>query len=154
MAAGCPELDCLRLPRQRQPLRAGADHGGGRLAVAGIAVWLLAEGRGLEQGRRLRGVAIAVGLYAAGRALGIAFQIVGGAGHDTLIAQGFTFTPDQRTTIFATSSIETITDPSGTYTATPPTTVIEAYGSTSLVQVGNNYFLYPAGGSSGPLLNT
>jgi ELWxxDGT repeat protein len=34
----------------------------------------------------------------------------------------------------------------------PPGTVIEAYGSTSLVQVGDNYFLYPAGGSSGPLL--
>src|SRR5882757_6722176 len=34
-----------------------------------------------------------------------------------------------------------------------PTTVIEAQGSTSLVQVGNDYFLYPVGGSSGPALN-
>jgi hypothetical protein len=34
-----------------------------------------------------------------------------------------------------------------------PTTVIEAFGSTSLVQVGNNYFFYPVGGSSGPELS-
>jgi Tryptophan-rich Synechocystis species C-terminal domain len=33
-----------------------------------------------------------------------------------------------------------------------PTTVIEAFGSTSLVQVANTYFLYPVGGSSGPAL--
>ena len=32
-------------------------------------------------------------------------------------------------------------------------TVIEAFGSTSLVEVGTNYFLYPAGGSSGPELS-
>jgi len=32
------------------------------------------------------------------------------------------------------------------------TTVIEAQGSTSLVQVGNDYFLFPVGGSSGPPL--
>ena len=36
-------------------------------------------------------------------------------------------------------------------TGTPPT-VIEAYGSTSLVQVGNTYSFYPVGGSSGPQL--
>ena len=35
----------------------------------------------------------------------------------------------------------------------PLTTVIEAQGSTSLVQVANNYFLYPVGGSSGPELS-
>jgi serralysin len=35
----------------------------------------------------------------------------------------------------------------------PHTTVIEAQGSTSLVQVANNYFLFPAGGSSGPELS-
>jgi hypothetical protein len=84
--------------------------------------------------------------------LGTAFQIAGGPGNDTLIAQGFTFTADQRTAIFATNSVETIIDPSGTYKASPPVTVLEAYGSTSLVQVGNNYFLHPVGGSSGPLL--
>ena len=33
-----------------------------------------------------------------------------------------------------------------------PNTVIEAFGSTSLVAVGSNYFLYPVGGSSGPEL--
>jgi hypothetical protein len=32
-------------------------------------------------------------------------------------------------------------------------TVIESSGSTSLVQVGSNYFLYPVGGSSGPELS-
>jgi hypothetical protein len=31
--------------------------------------------------------------------------------------------------------------------------VIEAFGSTSLVGVGSNYFLYPVGGSSGPELS-
>ena len=31
-------------------------------------------------------------------------------------------------------------------------TVIESFGSTSLVQVGNNFYFYPVGGSSGPLL--
>ena len=33
------------------------------------------------------------------------------------------------------------------------TTVIEASGSTSLVEVANNYFLYPVGGLSGPELS-
>src|SRR5262245_66661609 len=32
-------------------------------------------------------------------------------------------------------------------------TVIESFGSTSLVEVGTNYFLYPVGGSSGPELS-
>ena len=36
----------------------------------------------------------------------------------------------------------------------PPPTVLEAYGSTSLVQVGSNYFMYPTAGSSGPALRT
>ena len=31
-------------------------------------------------------------------------------------------------------------------------TVIESFGSTSLVQVGNNFYFYPVGSSSGPLL--
>jgi hypothetical protein len=56
--------------------------------------------------------------------LGTAFQIAGGPGQDTLIAQGFTLTANQRTEIFATSSIETITDPSGTYTATPSNPIV------------------------------
>src|SRR6476660_6605772 len=51
--------------------------------------------------------------------LGTAFQIAGGPGHDTLIAQGFTLTANQRTEIFG-NSIETITDQSGTYTPSSP----------------------------------
>ena len=51
--------------------------------------------------------------------LGTAFQIAGGSGNDTLIAQGITLTANQRTEIFATSSIETITDQTGTYGAPP-----------------------------------
>ena len=34
--------------------------------------------------------------------------------------------------------------------ALPPGTVIELFGTTSLVQVGNNFYFYPVGGSSGP----
>jgi len=47
--------------------------------------------------------------------LGTAFQIAGGPGQDTMVAQGFTFTADQRDTIFKTSSIEQIVDGSGAY---------------------------------------
>jgi methionine-rich copper-binding protein CopC len=36
----------------------------------------------------------------------------------------------------------------------PPTTVLEMFGSTSLVQVGNNYFLYANGTTTGPELKT
>ena len=43
-------------------------------------------------------------------------QIAGGSGHDTITAQGFTFTADQRNAIFATASVEKIVDASGTYT--------------------------------------
>ena len=49
--------------------------------------------------------------------LGTAFQVAGGSGQDTLIVQGLTLTAAQRTEIFATNSIETITDQSGTYAA-------------------------------------
>ncbi|MGN7161776.1 Ig-like domain-containing protein, partial [Sphingomonas sp. SAFR-052] len=48
-----------------------------------------------------------------------AFQVQGGAGQDTLVLKGSAFTIDQRNAIFATSSIETITDTSGTYQADP-----------------------------------
>jgi hypothetical protein len=51
------------------------------------------------------------------------------------------------------------TSPTTPATSTQPTaptlpdgTVIESAGATSLVQVGSNYFLYPAGGSTGPEL--
>src|ERR1700737_4117686 len=52
--------------------------------------------------------------------LGTAFQITGGPGHDTIETSAVTFTADQRNAIFVTASIETIIDPSGTYTAPPP----------------------------------
>ena len=47
--------------------------------------------------------------------LGTALQIAGGAGQDTIVAQGFNFTAAQRDAIFHTASIETIVDASGTY---------------------------------------
>ena len=34
----------------------------------------------------------------------------------------------------------------------PPTTMIESYGSTSLVEITGNYYFYPVGGTSGPEL--
>jgi serralysin len=37
--------------------------------------------------------------------------------------------------------------------AAAPKTVIESFGSTSLVQVGSNFYFYPVGGSSGPQFN-
>jgi Tryptophan-rich Synechocystis species C-terminal domain/Leishmanolysin len=43
-------------------------------------------------------------------------------------------------------------DLNGDGTIGPVTTVIEALGSTKLVQVGNTYSLYPVGGASGPQL--
>jgi len=49
-----------------------------------------------------------------------AFAIAGGPGQDTIVANGFAFTADQRNAIFATASIEKIIDTSGTYTAGPP----------------------------------
>jgi hypothetical protein len=45
-----------------------------------------------------------------------ALQIAGGSGSDTITALGFALNTDQRKAIFATSSIETIIDSSGTYT--------------------------------------
>ena len=47
--------------------------------------------------------------------LGTAFQIAGGAGQDTIIASGLTFSADQRAAIFAVASIEKIVDSSGVY---------------------------------------
>jgi hypothetical protein len=49
--------------------------------------------------------------------VGTALQVDGGPGQDTLIAQGFTLTADQRTAIFSATSIETIFDQSGTYSS-------------------------------------
>jgi serralysin len=59
--------------------------------------------------------------------------------------------------IYGSSTFQTLTavdlkqlDALGFNIAAPVTTVIESFGLTSLVQVGNNYFFYPVGGSSGP----
>ena len=49
--------------------------------------------------------------------IGTALQVRGGFGTDTLTAQGFVFSTDQRKAIFATTSVERIVDTSGTYTA-------------------------------------
>ncbi|MFG1359730.1 tandem-95 repeat protein [Xanthobacter pseudotagetidis] len=43
------------------------------------------------------------------------FLIQGGSGNDTLVANGFAYTDEQRALIFATTSIETIQDSSGTH---------------------------------------
>ena len=74
--------------------------------------------------------------------LGTAFQIAGGSGQDTLIAQGFTLTADQRIAIFETSSVETIVDQSGTYAAPLPSPGI--LGLTS----SNDTVVAPASGST------
>lgn len=49
------------------------------------------------------------------RDLATAMQIAGGSGLDKLVAENFNFTAEQRTTIFTSSSVETIQDGSGQY---------------------------------------
>src|SRR3954452_3833125 len=44
-------------------------------------------------------------------------NIIGGPGSDTIVANGFAFTADQRAAIFAAASIEKIVDGNGTYYA-------------------------------------
>ena len=51
--------------------------------------------------------------------VGTAFQIAGGPGQDTIVANGFAFSAEQRNAMFATASVEKIVDASGTYTAPP-----------------------------------
>ena len=65
--------------------------------------------------------------------VGTAFQIAGGPGQDTIVAQGFVFTADQRNAIFATASVEKIVDASGTYAAPPPRIRV-AYSRSRLVR--------------------
>jgi hypothetical protein len=68
-----------------------------------------------------------------------AFQIIGGPGQDTIQTTAFTLTADQRNAIFATSSVEKIIDPSGTYTAptasVAPTVTVPTINGT--LQEGN-----------------
>jgi hypothetical protein len=74
--------------------------------------------------------------------LGTAFQIAGGTGQDTIIASGFTFSADQRNTIFATASVETIVDQTGTYTIDisdfAPTITSNGGGNTAALSIAEN----------------
>ena len=72
--------------------------------------------------------------------IGTAFQVAGGSGTDTITAQGFTFSADQRNAIFATASVERIVDASGTYTVdnAPPTITSNGGGDTAAVSIAEN----------------
>jgi len=88
--------------------------------------------------------------------LGTAFQIAGGPGQDTIVANGFTFTANQRNTIFATASIEKIIDNSGTYTAGPslsinnPPTLSNVASSVQVSGSGQTVTLSPSVSVSDP----
>ena len=61
-------------------------------------------------------------------------HVIGGAGNDTLVGQGFAFTAGQRAAIFAQGSVETIQDQSGTYdvpSSTPLTLFADTFAGTS-----------------------
>jgi hypothetical protein len=71
--------------------------------------------------------------------IGTAFQITGGSGTDTITAQGFAFSADQRNDIFATASVERIVDASGIYTADiAPTIASNGGGDTAAVSILEN----------------
>ena len=70
----------------------------------------------------------AIGTTFAIKDLGTAFQIAGGTGQDTISTQVFSFTAAQRDAIFATASIETIIDASGTYLKNNQTPSITSNG--------------------------
>ena len=72
--------------------------------------------------------------------LGTAFQIAGGSGQDTIVATGFTFSAEQRNSIFATASIEKIVDSSGTYAVdnSPPTVTSNGGGDAAEVSIAEN----------------
>ena len=74
--------------------------------------------------------------------LATAFQVAGGLGHDTLIAQGLTLTAARRAEIFAINSIETITDQTGTYNAPAPSPDVKG------LTPGNDTFVAPSSGST------
>src|SRR5262249_8383088 len=81
-----------------------------------------------------------------------AFQVFGGDGADTLNAPTLAFTALEREAIFATTSIESIVDTSGTYNFTPdPNTFTLTTGSDMLAasaanaQVRGNALTFNAG---------
>src|SRR5262249_50724296 len=69
--------------------------------------------------------------------VGTAFQIDGGSGSDTITAQGFTFSTDERNAILANSSIEKIIDQTGTYmlNIAPPTITSNGGGDTAAASI-------------------
>jgi hypothetical protein len=99
--------------------------------------------------------------------VGSSIDIRGGAGSvDNVLVQSNTLqnsagvqnvVREDAHTTNATISLEPIfqqdLNGDGSISPIPPSTVIEAFGSTSLVGIGLNYFLYPVGGSSGPELS-
>ena len=74
--------------------------------------------------------------------LGTALQIAGGAGQDTIVAQGFTFTAAQRDAIFHTASIEKIVDASGTYVAPVDNAYKLTTGNDTIVGTSGNDTVY------------
>ena len=74
--------------------------------------------------------------------LGTALQIAGGAGQDTIVAQGFTFTAAQRDAIFHTASIEKIVDTSGTYVAPIDNAYKLTTGNDTIVGTSGNDTVY------------
>ena len=71
--------------------------------------------------------------------IGTAFQIAGGSGTDTITAQGFAFSADQRNAIFATASVERIVDASGSYTVDIAPTITSNGGSdTTALSIAEN----------------
>ena len=85
--------------------------------------------------------------------LGTAFQIAGGSGHDTLIAQGLTLTAAQRTEIFVTSSIETITDQTGTYTLNNAGATINGTAGNDVIDMTHTVAGQPFPTTEGDILN-
>ena len=69
-----------------------------------------------------------------------AFRITGGSGTDTVTAQGFVFSADQRYVIFITTSVERIIDTSGTYTIdnTSPNIASNGGGATAAISIAEN----------------
>ncbi|MEY9131932.1 uncharacterized protein YbdZ (MbtH family) [Bradyrhizobium diazoefficiens] len=72
--------------------------------------------------------------------IGTALQIAGGSGSDTITAQGFVFTADQRNAIFGAASVEKIVDASGTYTVNNVWAAITSNGggNTATISVAEN----------------
>jgi hypothetical protein len=74
-----------------------------------------------------------------------AFEIAGGPGQDSIVASGFAFTAAQRNVIFATASVEKITDTSGSYAAAAvPATLVGVASVASFTEKGGPIAASPA----------